>query len=166
MLRVEKIDRTVKRRKFVDGAWLTMRPATSIESIQAETEAAQIVADWLKAPQGLREFGLDEFAGPEDGEDMEAQVDRVIGLTRFLVNALLFEMLVTDWDGVGDADGNPIEITRKHIGMLLSNADCFAAFERLAWSAERTVSAEGNACAASPNGSVEAAETIAKVAPI
>lgn len=52
---------------------------------------------------------------------------------------------IIEWDGVGDDDGKPLEVTPAAVDALMETWPVFSAFERLYVTPALAVSAEGNA---------------------
>ena len=73
---------------------------------------------------------------------------------------------VVDWEGVGDADGNPLLVSPDGIDALVSLWPIFEAFNLLYVSPGMLLDAEKNVSASSPNGtSVGATATARPAAP-
>ena len=66
--------------------------------------------------------------------------------------AALARRAIVDWDGVGDADGNVLEISEGGIDALLSLWPIFEAFNLRYVSSGMLLDAEKNGFALSPNG--------------
>ena len=69
---------------------------------------------------------------------------------------------IIDWEGVGDADGNVLEITPEGIDALLSLWPIFEAFNLLYVSRGMLLDAEKNGFAPSPTGTSAGATATAK----
>jgi len=83
--------------------------------------------------------------------------------------ALTFSMAiarlaVTDWEGVGDADGNPVPVTPEGIDALLEVWPIFEAFQASYVSNGLLLDAEKNASAPSPTGTSAGATATARPA--
>lgn len=72
--------------------------------------------------------------------------------------------VVTGWEGVGDADGNPVPVTPEGIDALLDIWPIFEAFQTRCLAPHLMLDAEKNASAPSPNGTSEGATPIARPA--
>ena len=72
---------------------------------------------------------------------------------------------VLDWNGVGDADGNPILPSLEAISSLLDLYPFFEAFNGKYVAKGLLLSAEGNGSAPSPNGTSAVAMDTARPAP-
>lgn len=93
------------------------------------------------------------------GED-PAQDALAIALAKAIaVNVIL------DWEGVGDADGKPIEPNPQAIGALLDLWPMFEAFQLGYVAKGLMLEQEKNASAPSPNGTSEGATDTAPPAP-
>ena len=72
--------------------------------------------------------------------------------------------VVTGWEGVGDADGNPVPVTPEGIDALLDIWPVFEAFQTRCLAPHLMLDAEKNASAPSPNGPSAGASATAKPA--
>ncbi|ALK09001.1 hypothetical protein [Blastochloris viridis] len=80
-----------------------------------------------------------------------------------LVKAIA-RMVIRDWDGIGDTDGNPLPPTPERIDALLDLPPLYDAFERDLVGPALLLADEKNASAPSPNGISAGAAAIAKPA--
>lgn len=80
-----------------------------------------------------------------------------------LVKAIA-RMVIRDWDGIGDADGNPVPPTPERIDALLDLPPLYDAFERDLVGPALLLADEKNASAPSPNGISAGAAAIVKPA--
>ena len=71
---------------------------------------------------------------------------------------------VSDWEGVGDADGNPVPVTLAGIDALLEVWPIFEAFQATYVSKGLLLDAEKNVSAPSPTGTSEGATATARPA--
>lgn len=71
---------------------------------------------------------------------------------------------VIDWEGVGDADGNPVPVTLAGIDALLEVWPIFEAFQATYVSKGLLLDAEKNVSAPSPTGTSEGATATARPA--
>ena len=71
---------------------------------------------------------------------------------------------VTEWEGVGDADGNPVPVTPAGIDALLEVWPIFEAFQAVYVSKGLLLDAEKNASAPSPTGTSAGATATARPA--
>lgn len=96
-----------------------------------------------------------------DGPDPElAEIDTdSIGLAMAKAVA---RIVVTDWEGVGDAEGNPVAVSPEGIDALLDVWPIFEAFQTKYVARSMILDAEKNASPLSLNGSSAGAVTIAK----
>lgn len=72
--------------------------------------------------------------------------------------------VVTEWEGVGDDDGNPLPVTPEGIDALLNIWPVFEAFQRVVLGPHLVLDAEKNVSAPSPNGISAGATDTAKPA--
>ena len=68
---------------------------------------------------------------------------------------------VLDWEGVGDADGKPVQVSPEGIDALLDIWPVFEAFQTRCLAPHLMLDAEKNASAPSPNGTSEGAKATA-----
>ena len=73
----------------------------------------------------------------------------------------LARLVVLEWEGVGDAEGNPVPITPEGIDALLDILPIFEAFQLRYVSKGLLLEAEKNGSAPSPNGTSAGATSIA-----
>lgn len=96
-------------------AWLDLVPGVRIETRPA-TPAAMIIAR-REAGKLFRADGAD--ADPDTGA--KATVALVGALARFAIS---------DWSGVGDAEGEPATVTPENIDALMRIWPCYDAFDQ------------------------------------
>jgi hypothetical protein len=72
--------------------------------------------------------------------------------------------VVTGWEGVGDADGNPVPVTPEGIDAALDICPVFEAFQTRCLAPHLMLDAEKNVFAPSPTGTSEGATATAKPA--
>lgn len=72
--------------------------------------------------------------------------------------------VILDWQGVGDADGNPVPVTPEGIDALLDIWPVFEAFQRDCLTPHLMLDQEKNASAPSPTGSSAGATATARPA--
>jgi hypothetical protein len=103
-----------------------------------------------------------QIALPEASDPELADIDTdSIGLAMAKAVA---RIVVTDWEGVGDADGNPVPVSSEGIDALLDIWPIFEAFQTRYVARAMILDAEKNASPPLPNGSTAGAEIIAKPA--
>jgi hypothetical protein len=76
----------------------------------------------------------------------------------------LARLVVEDWEGVGDADGNPAPVTPEGIDALLDILPLFEAFQLRYVSKGLLLEAEKNGCAPSASGTSAGATNTADLA--
>jgi hypothetical protein len=140
-------------------ARVLLRPA-STALIAAAQHAAMAEAEAVRAGrQGLLDAGV-----VIDGLDLD-DPHLAAGLAHDLMVRALARYLVTDWEGVFDADGNALAFDAALLPQLMAIEDVAAAFWRHMLEPERRRAAEGNVSAPSPNGiSAGAPDTAADAA--
>ena len=96
---------------------------------------------------------------------VEALPDTASDEERALVFAkAIARRAVTEWEGVGDADGNPVPVTPAGIDALLEVWPIFEAFQAVYVSKGLLLDAEKNASAPSPTGTSAGATATARPA--
>ena len=98
MIRLTKIDRTMRPREIAPGVSLTMRPATSIDIDQAQGEAGREIATLFTAPQAFKDFGFSDLR-----TGVYRDPETLMGMSSYLTAALLMEQIVEGWEGVAAA---------------------------------------------------------------
>jgi len=113
---------------------------------------------WLDLPRGVRveirpvtttvmaaaQAGSARRLGALRGAEADLDPDMARGLAfAFLVKALA-RHAVTAWDGIGDAAGQPLDLTPEHVERLMDLDDIAAAFWDQATRPVAAVAAEGN----------------------
>ena len=160
------------------GVVLHMRPASSIDVEQAQTESGTAIREMLLSRSVLNGFGIpqallsgagvgfdgDDSDDDEEGDDVANRFRDFLGLSSFISSVLLFEHLVSSWENVVDENDHPLELNRITIGRFLLHKDMKVAFDRYAYTVQMAVSAEGNESAVSQPGSGEAEQTTAPAA--
>ncbi|UMY16663.1 hypothetical protein MMB17_18550 [Methylobacterium organophilum] len=91
-----------------------------------------------------------------DGAEEDATVAGGEALTRTLARRG-----VVEWEGVGDADGNPIEATPEAVDLLMEHWPAYDAVDRLYVGPAFVMSAEKNGSSNSPDGTSAEAPTTA-----
>jgi hypothetical protein len=95
--------------------------------------------------------GLIDAGAEVDGLDLD-DPHIAAGLAHDLMVCALARYLVTDWEGVFDAEGNALAFDPKLLPQLMAIEDVAAAFWKHFLEPERRRVLEGNASAPSPNG--------------
>jgi hypothetical protein len=109
-----------------------------------------------------RKDAQEHIALPDGADAALAEIDTdSIGLAMAKAVA---RIVVTDWEGVGDADGIPVAVSPEGIDALLDIWPIFEAFQTRYVARAMILDAEKNASPPLPNGSSVGAETIAKPA--
>ena len=109
-----------------------------------------------------RKHAQGQIALPEGADPELADIDTdSIGLAMAKAVA---RIVVTDWEGVGNAEGNPVAVSPEGIDALLDIWPIFEAFQTRYVARAMILDAEKNASPLLPNGNSAGAETIAKPA--
>jgi hypothetical protein len=121
---------------IVPGVRVRVRPITSAAIIAARHAAAEAMKD-------------------------AAEAERVsLASAAFTRNVALWG--IVDWDGVGDADGNPIKPSPETIDGLLEVWPAFDALDRLYVAPALVLDAEKNGSSPLPNGTSAGAKATAR----
>ena len=152
-------DRSPRKVPLIGGAWLMMRPASSVEIGAAEAAARRNIKDAIEGAGALAEIGL---AAPS-AEDL-ADGHYVLGLSRYLAGVSLAERLVTDWGGVFGDDGKAIAFDPSLLPKLFLEDTVLRSFEMAAYAFKEALVAEGEESAPSPSGSAAGAPNTAATA--
>lgn len=125
---------------FPDGIALTMRTATSVDVEDAETEAGEVIASLVAGHAGLADFGLEGIENPL-GNDAEG----ALGFAAFLTLALVFQRVVSGWEGVQTEDGAEAPLSKLYIGLFLLDPVYRSHFRATAYRRLYAEAQEGNA---------------------
>jgi len=139
-------------------ARVLVRPASTV-LISAAQHAAMAEADGIRAER----LGLIDAGASVDGLDLD-DPHIAAGLAHDLMVRALARYLVTDWEGVFDAEGNALAFDPKLLPQLMAIEDVAAAFWKHVLEPERRRIAEGNVSAPSPNGTLAGAPDTAAAA--
>jgi len=120
------------------GVRLRLRPLTSALMLSVQADVAHL---------------------PAQPDDAAAEADPDEPLLR-LVKAVA-RRAVIEWEGVGDAGGNPVPPSPEGIDALMDVFAIFRRFYEAYFEPGDLLDAEKNVCAPSPNGSSAGAESIA-----
>ena len=107
------------------------------------------------------QFPLPEVADPANPDALTDLDTDSIGLA---MAKSVARIVVTDWEGVGDAEGNPVPVTPEGIDALLDIWPIFEAFQTVYVAKGLLLDAEKNASPPLPNGNLVGAAPIAKPA--
>lgn len=99
------------------GVVVQARTATSVDVIAAESEATRIM---LAAMEGRALTELMGFGFAMEGPDLSDPKVRE-SWTRFTVEVLLAEQVISGWEGIGKDSGEPVQPDRFSIAMLLQD---------------------------------------------
>ena len=124
--------------------WLTLAPGLRLQLAPLSTAIMLSARADIAAADLPADASIDDLA--------------VIGAKAIARRAVL------DWEGVGDADGNPVQVTPEGIDALLEIWPVFEAFQVQYVSKGMLLEQEKNVSAPSPTGTSAAAQTTAKPA--
>ncbi len=126
------------------GVRLQVAPLTTATMMAARKDAQGLITLPESTEPGLADIDTDSI-----GLVMAKAVARIV---------------VTDWEGVGDADGNALPVSPEGIDALLDIWPIFEAFQTKYVARAMILDAEKNASPLLPNGTSAGAETIAQPA--
>jgi hypothetical protein len=97
---------------LLPGVRVQVRPLEVVDHLRARSDAAQVFRDHPQEVDEARDPAVDALAS--------------VALTKSFARAC-----IVAWEGIGDADGEPIEPTPETIDRLLEVFPAFDAFDRL-----------------------------------
>lgn len=130
-----------------DSRWIDLAGGVRIK-VKPLTSAMMLAA---RSNPRVEALAHADAAVPDDAVALE--VAKIIG-----------GMLIEDWEGVGDAEGAPVDVSQDWIDALLDLWPMFEAFQVNVVAGAMLVDAEKNASAPLLNGSSAGAVTTAKAA--
>lgn len=122
------------------GVRLLLRPATAALVTTARLRAGRELQEMRAAVQTAKDSGMPLGDLPDVTEQARAE-----GYAFALTVLHLGRELVTDWDGVADADGAPLDFDVQQLPQVLSHPDIAEGFYRAVNDAQDEIVAEGNA---------------------
>jgi hypothetical protein len=142
------------------GAWLVYREATSVDREAALHGAREFFKAARAGARAMSEYGFDigEAKALDDDEGLSS------GVSLLVFNVELAMRCVASWEGVGDAEGTPLPLTRENVAALLNDPALYAVVSSALAARLVTLDEEGNASAPLPNGAAAGAPPIAEPA--
>ena len=133
MIRVgnQKASRTAEWCDLGRGVSMKMRPLVSFEYRAARARAGEILDKYFEGAEALEPFGFPPDALSGASEDEHDYV--LIGLTQVMTATFAAEMVVGELEGVGDADGEPLPVSRSSFGLLFQDSEFLSRFEAHAY---------------------------------
>jgi len=128
------------------------RPLDTLAYQTAQIRAAREAQERLRAAADLVASGA-SVTGLPDPDDQAA----VAALGQVLFATGLAQAAIADWEGVGDADGQPVPVTAEWVRRLMAVAPLADEFLHQYTAVYREMYREGEGYAPSPNGSSVAA---------
>ena len=137
----------VERVELVPGVALYVRTATLIDHEAAMHDVVRAIDASRDGLEALQELGVPEVP-------VEAFADEAFrrGLGEMVYNVALAKRVLVRWEGIGDADGKPIDPSSRMIALLFREIDFVSAFRRVALRRVHRAFTEGNGSAPSRNG--------------
>lgn len=148
MLRLE----LARKARWIDlghGVRLEVEPLTTAVMASARRDSA-VAASFAESREAQEAGG-----GGEPGARDEVGIAMAKAVAR---------RVVTAWEGVGDADGNPVDVTPDGLDALLDLWPIFEAFQERYLAAGFLLESEKNGSALSPNGTSAGATDTARPA--
>lgn len=134
-----------------DPKWIDLGFGVKVEAMPYTTTLyAQAVADFRK---DLEAEGL-HFGEAEDDEQDAILVAAAIERRQHLWGRSCARAAITDWDGVGDEDGQPVGLTREGLDALLDVPEFSNGWHREYIIAHMEALLEGNASPLSLDGTL------------
>ncbi len=130
---------------------LRVTPLTTPVYEAARAKGNAHVRDLILEQRSIAEAGGRVVDLPDlDDEHVRA------GMAEFLFVAALAQVAILEWEGVGDAEGEPAPVTAENIRALMSRHEMAEAFLVAYSKPLLEAQAEGNASGTAPNGTAEA----------
>lgn len=141
------------------GASILYRPMTSIDREAGLAAARRFLEE---ARGGLAAFS--RYGVALDSEWI-ADSDLAIGVAAHINLVEMALRVILSWEGIADAEGESVPVTRENIAALLRDPLYSAMVQEAIMRPLLDLDAEGNGSASSPNGALAGALTTAPAAP-
>ena len=143
----------------VRGARIRVRPINTAVYEGARANAAIEARGWQRRYDEAKRIGAGLDALPK----LETDGD-LAGLIEMLYRQALARAVILEWEGVGSADGEPVEATAENIDLLMQMHDIAEAFIVTYTEDFLGLRTEGNVSGPSPNGILAAGPNTAPAA--
>lgn len=158
MIRLGTEKKTPQRLPLPGGASILYRPVTSVDREAGLAAARRFFEELRRSSEGLENYGF-----PAE-MDVNADATLAIGMAALVNLVEISSRVVMSWEGVGDADGAPLPVTRQNLAALLREPLCFNLLDQALSAPLYELADEGNGLAPSPNGAPAGAPPTAPAA--
>jgi hypothetical protein len=158
MIKLGTEKKAPQRLPLAAGAAILYRPLTAIEREAALATARRAFEAARDGVAALADYGLDEGVAWQDDADLAFGVATLAQLVEMGLRAIVA------WEGIVDAEGKPVPVTRANLAALLRDPLYFTFVQQALNAPILELSAEGNGSASSPNGAPAGASTTAQIA--
>jgi hypothetical protein len=158
MIKLGTEKKAPQRLPLGSGAAILYRPLTAIEREAALATARRAFEAARDGVDALAAYGLDEGVAWRDDADLTFGVATLAQLVEMGLRAIV------DWEGITDAEGKRVPVTRENLSALLRDPLYFSFVQQALNAPILELSAEGNGSASSPNGAQAGASTTAQIA--
>ena len=97
------------RHELAPGVFFTLKPISSLVLLQTEAKVRQEIAQIIQGGEKMATWGL-EINGDLVGTDKDWGT-LLAGFSVFIGACLLAELLLVDWEGIEDENGEPMPVT-------------------------------------------------------
>ena len=133
------------------GVRIEVLPITTHAMSAARRDRAFLEAARKFSPEELSDEAVrDKLLETEQGDELAIAMSKALG-----------RKVIVGWDGVGDADGEPVAVTPEGIDALLDLWPMFDAFQKQVLQAGLVLESEKNVSALSPSGTSAGAKNTA-----
>jgi hypothetical protein len=141
------------------GASITYRPMTAIDREAALAASRRFFEEARAGLAAFSRYGVETKSEWAEDSDLTVGVASLVNLVEMALRVFV------SWEGIGDAAGKPLPLTRENIAALLREPIYNTIVHEAITRPALEMDLEGNGSAPSPNGAREGAETIAQDAP-
>lgn len=141
------------------GAVITYRPMTAIDREAALAASRRFFEEAKAGLAAFSRYGVETKSEWAEDSDLTLGVASLVNLVEMALRVFV------SWEGIGDADGKPLPLTRENIAALLREPLYNTIVQEAITRPALEMDLEGNGFAPSPNGAREGAATTAQDAP-
>lgn len=158
MIRIGIQPKTSQRLDLGPDAWLLYREATAIENEAGQAAARDFFRKARDGAAALADYGLGEQALDAYATDsaLSAGLSSVVSLTEIGL------LCISEWHGVGNEAGEPLELNRTNLCAMMRDPGLFALLRERLLARLFAIDDEGNGSKLSRNGAQAGADDIAR----
>jgi hypothetical protein len=97
------------RHELAPGVFFTLKPVSSLLLLQAEAKVRQEIAQIIQGGERMAAWGF-EINGDVIGTEKD-WASLLAGYSIFIGACILAELLLVDWEGIEDENGDPMPLT-------------------------------------------------------